>query len=51
MQSQFANEIATAFEIYTGTPSSSSDDYTLDSEDWYSKGIYDESSTLYSIMK
>lgn len=50
-QQEFANEIATSFEIYTGVPSPTSSEYTIDQEDWYTNGIYDETDTLYSVMK
>jgi hypothetical protein len=40
-QKVFANEVATAFEVYTGTPSSSSDNYLIEDDDWVKKGGYD----------
>jgi hypothetical protein len=40
-QKVFANEVATAFEVYTGNPSSSSDNYLIEDDDWVKNGGYD----------
>lgn len=40
-QKVFANEVAPAFEVYTGNPSSSSDNYLIEDDDWAKNGGYD----------
>lgn len=40
-QKVFANEVATAFEVYTGNPSPSSDNYLIEDDDWVKNGGYD----------
>jgi hypothetical protein len=41
-QREFANEVATAFEIYTGNVSPSSESYKVEDDDWYENGEWAE---------
>lgn len=41
-QDIYANEVAQAFEIYTGNPSPSADNYNIDDDDAYSNGQWDQ---------
>ena len=38
----YANEVAQAFEIYTGNPSPSADNYNIDDDNAYSNGAWDQ---------
>lgn len=49
-QKRFANEIATSFEVYTGNPSPSSDNYDIKDDDWIKNGGYDLTTNVNSLL-
>lgn len=50
-QNQFANEVAQAFEVYTGNPSPSSANYRVEDDDWFENGGYDQYSSDNSLQR
>ena len=50
-QKQFANEVAQAFEVYTGNPSPSSDNYRVEDDNWFENGGYDQYSSDDSLQR